>query len=71
MIQVVIYNRPSDYPDGYLVKTYIVERGNIAPGKILGHSLPSLEAARELVPDGMWRIERLPGDDPVIVEVWV
>jgi len=32
---------------------------------------PSLEATRSALPPGLHRLNRAPGDDPVIVETWM
>lgn len=67
--QWTIYNRPKDYPDGYVVREWIIEHNGAKPGE--ARTAPSLEAARELVPPGCVRLERSEGDDPVIVETWM
>jgi hypothetical protein len=67
---VVIYDRPRDLPGGFAVRQWAVSPGVVAPVKLLGSDLLSLEAARELVPAGLVNIGRAPDDDPKIVEVW-
>lgn len=68
---VVIYDRPHDAPDGYVARLWKVSPGKVLPDKLLGVDLGTLDAARELVPQGMVNIGRRPEDDPKIVEVWV
>lgn len=67
----VIYDRPSDYPDNFVVRAWKLDR--------FGKCLPSwdarlandLESARSCIPKGHMRFPRLKRDDPVIVEVWM
>lgn len=68
---VVIYDHPKDSPNGFVVRLWSSFRGIVAPAKLLGSDLPSVEAARELVPRGMVSIGRSDHDDPVIAEVWL
>lgn len=70
-VQVVIYDRPADYPNGFLVRNWVIKAGMTIPGKVLGHSLATLDEARALVPEGMYCLGRMPDDEPQIVEVWI
>lgn len=68
----VIYDRPSDHPGGFVVRSWsIVAGGGTIPGEYLGKDLPTLNEARELIPNGAYNLGRYPEDDPKIVEVWV
>jgi hypothetical protein len=63
-----IYERPLDYPTGYIarrceVRGEVVHTADVRVG-------PTLEAVRRQLPPGLYRQSRQPGDDPVIVEVW-
>lgn len=71
MKMVVIYDRPHDAPNGFLVRSWDVTGAIVVPGKLLGSDLGSLEAARACVPVGMVNIGRTAQDDPKIVEVWL
>lgn len=62
----VIYNKPTDYPNNYVARKFI----NNAPSTTI-HVADSLEEIRKLVPEGLFKIERFPNDDPKIVEVWI
>jgi hypothetical protein len=68
---IVIYDRPKDLPNGFVARTWNVLPDKVIPGKLLGHDLASLEAARELVPHGFVNIGRNDDDDAKIVEVWL
>jgi hypothetical protein len=62
-----IYDRPSDYPDSFVARKFIVDRPT--DEVIVRDTLAEVREAigsRALV-----RIERSPSDDPKIVEVWL
>lgn len=68
-----IYERPADYPQGFVVRRSWVVRGRLDPLPELGplqvHS--TLDQARASLPDGLNCLGRQPTDDSVIVESWV
>ena len=66
--QWVIYRGARDVSTEYLVRRWEIRPGTAVPCEGLGAD--TLDAARALVPAGMVRLERVPGDDPVIAEVW-
>lgn len=81
-----IYQKPKDYPDGFVVRRSLVGAGRkcltcesgarhtntVCPlMDATAQYAPSLETARALVPRGLARIPRNPEDDSVIVEVWL
>lgn len=74
MEQVVIYERPKDYPQGYVARIWYVVKGLGEPiaGRVLGAG-PDLAALRELAVErrGLTRIPRDPKDDPAVLEVWI
>jgi hypothetical protein len=70
----VIYDHPSDYPDHYVVRRHLVEEGgkmSVDPKlhmqskvlEVLQHSL--------VFEMGLTRLDREPGDDPVIIESYI
>jgi len=65
----VIYARPKDHPDGYIARLW---QGSTPTAETIPGD--QLEAVRlgiaERMP-GAQRLGRQPGDDPVIVEVWL
>lgn len=64
---LVIYARPSDFPDAYVVRLFC---DGLA--MTLCSIFRTLEAARAMIPDRHFvRMERNEGDDPVIVETWI
>lgn len=66
----VIYERPRDYPDSFVVRRWLIEKGSPVPTDTI-RVVASLEEAREQVPAGLYRMDRQPVDDPYIAEVWV
>jgi hypothetical protein len=65
-----IYCHPADFPDRYVIREWEVEGSEVIPSPI-ALLADSIEEAREKVPKGLFKLGRHPGDDPVIVEVWV
>lgn len=65
----VIYDHPADHPYDFVVRPSYVYPGRVAfgPAKMSG----TLEGARDLLPEGLYRMDRDPDDDPVIVETWL
>lgn len=76
MYQHVIYENPSDFPGKWVLRRWAIVSADDGEVKIEA-GLPivadSLEGARLGLPiDGsLHRVPRQPGDDPVIVEVWL
>lgn len=73
MQQWVIYEHPRDFPEHFVIRCW-----NITAGVIMQTNevwlRPDLDSAREVVAvncPGGYRLDRQPGDDPVIVEVWI
>lgn len=67
-----VYDHPSDYPDKYVARLFLVGRGGTeATASII--IAPSLEVLRKtlLVDMGLHRLDRSPGDDANIVETWL
>jgi hypothetical protein len=81
----VIYQRPSDYPNSFVVrvfdlynaaraaaregKTVVFEGSFLLPPQFVVY--PSLEIARTALPPGLTRLPRDPSDEPHIVESWI
>ena len=64
-----IYERPSDYPECYVVRPHAIRNGPYALDFVL--TAPTLKALRAMLPVGLTRLSRDESDDPVIVESWV
>jgi hypothetical protein len=64
----VVYKNPRDYPGRYVVRQYAIGH---TVGSAWCFVADSLEAARTAIPPDRCRLERMPEDDPVIVETWI
>lgn len=70
---VVIYQDPSDFPGKFVARRQWVTKG----GTIEIEACPlavvdSLDEARAVVPaQQSYRADRLPNDDPSILEIWI
>jgi hypothetical protein len=66
-ILFAIYKNPSDYPGKYVVRRWeglVADRQPVIVAD-------ELKQAREAIPDHMYRLDRLEGDDPAILETWI
>ena len=67
-----IYDHPTDYPEHFVVRTWLILPGEPEPQATKECSLAtSLEEAQSFVPEGLVAIPRSPGDDEPIVETWM
>jgi hypothetical protein len=67
----VIYHRPKDYPDGYVLRCqYAMPDGTVVPDEHAWHG-ESLAAMRAIVPPGFVQMARHEDDEPHIVETWI
>lgn len=65
-----IYERPLDYPEGYVLREWMILRGaNLAPGPATRHA--TLAQARDAMPPGLFRLPRKETDGPHILETWI
>ena len=65
-----IYAHPLDYPDGFVVRKWLVEGGrDPRDAGVLGR-VGSLDDARALIPGGLTFMPAGEGDDPCVVETW-
>lgn len=66
----VVYHNPRDFPGQHVIRKQTAGRGTVAiAAKPL--VMRTLEEVRAALPAGLVRLERDPGDDPCVVEVWV
>jgi hypothetical protein len=68
LIQFVIFEDPSDYPDKWVARKFTITPGKISAGP--AYICDSLEAARAHVWPGLVNIGRTPQDHRTIKEVW-
>lgn len=72
----VVYERPLDYPDGFVIRAHYVVRDTqgrtlTAVARVAHCVGPTLESVRRLLPPGLHPLGRMPNDEPQIVEVWI
>ena len=71
MTQWVIYDHPSDHPNGYVLRAaYIGQDNTITIDNAAWYSR-NLETLRRIVPPGLVNLSRFADDDPAILEVWL
>ncbi len=77
-----VYDKPKDYPTEFVARMSVTGRlkGGIddkldrtVSGPTIGTLIKgkTLNEVREQLPPGLYRLNRDPSDDPVIVEVWI
>jgi len=66
---VVLGPGTSDHPGMYVARLWISLPHNEPTDALVRAG--SLEELRDLLPPGLTRLERSPGDDPNIIETWV
>jgi hypothetical protein len=66
-----VYERPRDFPAfRFVVRVHEVRAGAHGPtGRAWGAQ--TLEDVRSVIPPGLYRMDRNPDDDPIIVETWL
>jgi hypothetical protein len=67
-ITYAIYEHPSDYPAGYVVREWLSVAGETQPGS--AQRANSLEEARALLPPGVTKIDS-DDPDPTIIETYL
>lgn len=65
-----IYDNPSDYPGKYVLRRSVAARGFVITDPVCYVS-DTLDAARKMLPPGLFRLDRQPGDEVQIVETWL
>jgi hypothetical protein len=70
IVQYVIYDHPSDYPQHFVLRCWYITDSGPRPDSnvILGRSVEDLQ---ELIPPDYTRLNRFEDDDPAILEVWI
>lgn len=67
--QFTIYDRPKDFPSGFVVRRWEIDRSQIIPRN--AEFFHTLADARKSIPPGLMCLHRAPNDDPRVVEVWI
>lgn len=66
LVSFAVYDHPLDYPGHYVVRRFVGDE----PTADFAIEL-TLGSIRLHIPPGMYRLERLDGDDPYILETWI
>lgn len=61
-----VYSHPKDYPEKFVARKWLGDQPTAEI--ILGDTV---EEVRKNLPPALFRIPRVQGDDPAIVEVWL
>ena len=66
-----IFDRPLDYPHGFIARKFNVKKGAVSPTKeiILGNDLEVIR--NKLASQGLVAIPRSPEDNQSVVETWI
>ena len=67
LILFVVYDHPSDYPEGFLIRRWF----GFHPEKEPFATGATVEEGRAHIPAGLYNLGREADDDPAILEVWV
>lgn len=70
MKQYVIYDKPKDYPNAFVLREWIINAGEVIAGDLLIID-EDIYKVREKIPDGCVMIPPFDNDDPAIFEVWI
>lgn len=66
-----VYDHPSDFPDEYVVRRFVVTAGRIEPREVFARSRNLAILRRLMESSGKTCLSRCVDDDPNIVETWV
>lgn len=66
-----VYDRPTGYPNNYVARRFIVRNGE--PCWTAEHIVcDELDLLRQHMEElGLYRLDRMPGDEPKILETWI
>jgi hypothetical protein len=66
----VVYKHPADMPAHYVARRHDVNSGRSTPTAYTC-AAATLDGVREMLPEGLTRLDRFEDDEPHIVEVWL
>lgn len=67
-----IYNHPVQGKDSFTVRIWRIQSGAEEPiGSPFMHQTSTLDEARKIIPPGRYRLPRMEGDEPDVVETWL
>jgi hypothetical protein len=74
LVSYVVYDHPSDFPNLFVVRRVLVYRDTVEPvydPSYFIYSEDVEDCRKAMVNLGLYRMPPEPGDDPVILEVWL
>lgn len=69
-IWVIYYGATNHPPDKWIVRAQTATAGRVLVHDVAAEC-DTLDEARSAVPGGLYRMDRMPGDDTTIVEIWL
>lgn len=70
MVQWVVYDHPTDFPDKWVMRAFKVVGEKIQPTN-MAWAFDTLNEIHTMIPEGCARVQRHVLDDPKIYEVWI
>ncbi len=71
VIQYVLYRKPRDFPQGYMVRSWSIMKGKIEPLAVVVKSSDLGRIYAHMGSMGLYYMPRQTNDDPSIVGVWM
>lgn len=68
---ITVYYNTMDYPGVYVARVFHIQNGMHWATKIILGPKKTLEEIRQLIPEGMVKLERDMNDDKNIIECWI
>ena len=66
----VIFKSPDDFPGEFVVREQRITAGVVSIAPEIHARGASLEDVRQMIPPGLYRLDRHPEDPPCVVETW-
>lgn len=70
MVLYCIYANPKTHPGKFVVRRLIFNKTHHQVDVLPYAITDDLVSARAALPEGLYRLAPMPGDDPVVVETW-
>jgi len=66
-----VYDHPTDYPRHFVARRFVVLGGGLFGPTDDARFATTLSELRTMLPRGLYRLDRMPDDDPKVLEVWL
>jgi hypothetical protein len=67
----VVYDHPTDWPRYFVARRHVAYGEQAGPTESVILDVDLARLRRALMVKGLTRLDRMPGDDPVIMETWL